>query len=33
VGNREWLERSEARVGGLEALASLAWASRTTVSL
>jgi len=33
VGNREWLERSEARVGGLEALAAQAWASRTTVSL
>lgn len=33
VGNREWLERSEARVGGLEALAMQAWASRTTVSL
>jgi thiamine biosynthesis protein ThiI len=33
VGNREWLERSEARVGGLEALAMQAWSSRTTVSL
>tara|TARA_X000000950_G_scaffold276487_1_gene364471 strand:- start:500 stop:1099 length:600 start_codon:yes stop_codon:yes gene_type:complete len=33
VGNREWLERSEARVGGLAALAAHAWASRTSVPL
>ena len=33
VGNREWLERSEARVGGLAALAAHAWSSRTSVPL
>ena len=33
VGNREWLERSEARVGGLTALAEHAWAQRTSVPL
>ncbi|MGB0489880.1 MAG: hypothetical protein ACPHX2_05775 [Candidatus Poseidoniaceae archaeon] len=33
VGNREWLERSEARVGGLDALAERAWSRRTSVPL
>ena len=33
VGNREWLERSEARVGGLLDLAKHAWSQRVSVPL
>ena len=33
VGNREWLERSEARVGGLLDLAQHAWSQRVSVPL
>ena len=33
VGNREWLERSEARVGGLLDLAQHAWSKRVSVPL
>ena len=33
VGNREWLERSEARVGGLVDLAQHAWSQRVSVPL
>ena len=33
VGNREWLERSEARVGGLLDLAHHAWSQRVSVPL
>lgn len=33
VGNREWLERSEARVGGLLDLAHHAWSQRVSVTL
>ena len=33
VGNREWLERSEARVGGLLDLAQHAWSQRVSVTL
>ena len=33
VGNREWLERSEARVGGLLDLAQHAWSRRVSVPL